>query len=96
MKRVDPTDAGAYSVFVTGLCGSVETAPGVLTVDEPVSATDPSDATGERAGELFVVHPSAVSCRIDLQNAESDHLPVGVAVPGWGTTGATKDCLDAK
>jgi glucose/arabinose dehydrogenase len=44
IAAVTPADAGAYSVVVTGACGLVETGPAVLTVDEPVSASDPQDA----------------------------------------------------
>ncbi|MCK6445055.1 MAG: immunoglobulin domain-containing protein [Planctomycetes bacterium] len=44
LSNVQASDAGSYSVLVTGACGSVEPAA-TLAVSTPVSATEPSDAT---------------------------------------------------
>jgi hypothetical protein len=45
VNPVSAADAGAYTVAVTGACGTYETAAGVLTVDVPVTASQPADQT---------------------------------------------------
>ena len=45
LVAVTPADAGSYSAEVIGECGSVETAPATLTVNQPTSATNPLAAT---------------------------------------------------